>query len=61
MELSETEWAIICTIKQQPDYVFVYGEGRAAKKMAQHGFLKPLTAKMYAVTKQGEDAYSGVS
>lgn len=60
--MTDDEWAIICTIRQQPDYLFMWGELRAARKLVEKGWLKEITTlktrARFIVTPKGLRAYN---
>ena len=51
------EWAIICTIRQEPKYRFLREELTRAKKLEQAGLIQSIGNKMFSVTKLGEELY----
>jgi hypothetical protein len=51
-------WAIMCTIKQEPQYMFLRDEARLAKKMADAGLLAPAGGKRYRITEHGQKCYA---
>ena len=51
-------WAVMCTIKQEPQYKFVRDEAKLAKKMADAGLLAPCGDKCYSITEHGLKCYS---
>lgn len=56
--LTNDEWAIICTIHQEPKYRFLREEFTKASKLEQRGLLQSIGNKMFSVTKLGEEIYS---
>lgn len=56
--LTNDEWAIICTIRQEPKYRFLQDELTRAKKLEQRGLIQSIGNKMFSVTKLGEEIYS---
>ena len=56
--LTNDEWAIICTIRQEPKYRFLQEELARAKKLEQRGLIQSIGNKMFSVTKLGEEIYS---
>jgi len=56
--LTNDEWAIICTIRQEPKYRFLQEELTRAKKLEQRGLIQSIGNKMFSVTKLGEEIYS---
>lgn len=59
-KLSDEEFAIICTIHQEPNYRFTAEERKAACKMVDIGLLMPIFGDKYrlVVTGTGEALYS---
>lgn len=55
--LTNDEWSIICTIRQEPKYRFLQEELARAKKMEQRGLIQSIGNKMFSVTKLGEELY----
>lgn len=55
--LTNEEWAIICTINQEPKYRFLKEELTMAKKMEARGLLQFIGNKMFSVTKRGQEIY----
>jgi len=55
--LSNDYWAVICTIKQEPNYRFIRNERTMAEKMADLGLLERQDNKRYAITTYGERCY----
>jgi|CXWL01.1.fsa_nt_gi hypothetical protein len=55
--LTDTEWAVICTIHIEPKYRFQYEEARWAKRMQEKGLLKFIGDKNYKVTARAERLY----
>ena len=56
--LTNDEWAIICTIRQEPKYRFLQDELTRAKKLEQRELIQSIGNKMFSVTKLGEEIYS---
>lgn len=58
-KLSDLEFAVICTIHQEPSYRFTAGEHKAACKMVDIGLLMPVAGDKYKfiVTRSGEALY----
>ena len=56
--LTNDEWAIICTIHQEPKYRFLQEELARAKKLEQRGLIQSIGNKMFSVTKLGEEFYN---
>ena len=57
-KLTSTEWAMICTIHQEPRYQFIYNEAKTARRMEAKGLLKSAGGKRYTVTELGERLYA---
>lgn len=59
-KLSDLEFAIICTIHQEPNYRFTAEERKAACKMVDIGLLMPVTDDKYRfiVTRTVETLYT---
>lgn len=59
-KLSDEEFAIICTIHQEPNYRFIAEERKTACKMVDIGLLMPVidNKSKFVVTKSGETLYS---
>ena len=55
--LTNDEWIIICTIRQEPKYRFLQEELNHAKKLEQRGLIQSVGNKMFSVTKLGEELY----
>ena len=55
--LTDTEWAVICTIRQEPNYRFLYNEAKIAKRMEAKGLLKSIGNKRYEVTDKAKALY----
>lgn len=55
--LTNDEWVIICTIRQEPKYRFLQEELTQAKKLEQRGLIQSIGNKMFSVTKLGEEIY----
>lgn len=55
--LTANQWAIMVTIRVQPDYQFTGSEKRSADVMTKRGLLKPLSGKRYAITARGLKEY----
>ena len=51
-------WAVMCAIKQEPNYRFVRDEAKLAKRMADAGLLAPAGDKRYTVTPHGQKCYA---
>jgi hypothetical protein len=51
-------WAVMCSIKQEPNYRFVRDEARLAQRMAAAGLLAPAKDKRYTITPHGEKCYA---
>jgi len=54
------EFAIICTIHQEPNYRFTAGERKAACRMVDKGLLMPVSGDKcrFIVTASGETLYT---
>lgn len=50
-------WAVMCSIKQEPNYRFVRDEAKLAKSMAEAGLLAPAGEKRYTITPHGQKCY----
>jgi hypothetical protein len=50
-------WAVMCLIKQEPNYRFVRDEAKLAKRMADVGLLAPAGDKRYTITQHGQKCY----
>lgn len=50
-------WAVMCSIKQEPNYRFVRDEAKLAKRMADAGLLAPAEGKRYTITPHGQKCY----
>jgi hypothetical protein len=57
MILTDLQWAIICTIHQEPGYQFIGNEKVAAMRMVKKGWLKRQKHSRFTVTFSGECAY----
>lgn len=55
--LTNDEWAILCTIHQEPKYRFLQEEFAQAKKLEKRGLLQHVGNKRFSVTKLGEELY----
>ena len=51
-------WAVMCSIKQEPQYRFVRDEAKLAKRMTDAGLLAPAGDKRYSITEYGQKCYS---
>lgn len=51
-------WAVMCSIKQEPDYKFLRSEAKLAERMAAAGLLEPRGNKHYHITDYGQDCYT---
>lgn len=51
-------WAVMCTIKQEPEYKFVRDEAKLAERMATAGLLEARGNKHYTITAYGQDCYT---
>jgi hypothetical protein len=56
--LPQDYWAVICTIKQEPDYQFIRSEAKLAERMAAAGLLEPRGNKHYSITDYGQECYT---
>jgi hypothetical protein len=55
--MTPTQWAIICTLHQEPNYRFVSNERQSAERMEKKGWLKSRGNNMFSITRSGEGAY----
>jgi len=56
-KLTLNEWAIICTVCQEPRYQFAAEELRAARRMAGIGYLRERAERRFTVTRLGAAKY----
>lgn len=56
--MSTDDWAVICSIKQEPNYQFIRSEKRMAERLADLGLLERKDNKRYAVTAYGERCFA---
>ena len=59
--LTNDEWSIICTIRQEPKYRFLQEELAQAKKLEARGLIQSIGNKRFSVTKLGEEIYGEVN
>ena len=52
--LGINQWAVICTIHQEPDYLFIGEEKKWAEEMKRKGLLVSKGKNRYGVTELGE-------
>lgn len=57
LPLSVDEWAVICTLHQEPDYLFRDSEYRLAQRMAGKGLLTEQAKRRFIATELGERSY----
>ncbi len=57
-KLTLEQWAILCTIKQEPKYRFLGNEFKAASTLESHGVLQPIGNRMFSITKFGIELYN---
>ena len=51
-------WAVICSIKQEPNYKFIRSEAKLAERMAAAGLLQARGNKQYDVTDYGQKCFA---
>lgn len=55
--MGNNQWAVICTIRQEPEYKFIQNERRMADRMERDGLLRHEGNGRFIVTKAGEREY----
>jgi hypothetical protein len=57
--LRDEDQAVLCTIRQEPEYNFVSSERRMANRLAREGFLRPASVPgRFLVTYGGYTRYN---